>query len=243
MTQLETYYNALISLSSQGVIGVSLLPLLYGLIRWRTLQKTLKIFFFYLLVTFCLNVTEQVLFWAVSNYKDFWWPILHAYHIEDTNFFRYPYHLNNFLLLGWFLFRILQPQPLAKWVKGLSMVLAAIVTVNYFFIQGYNMAGGVNSTVSALYCAVLPLISMWFLYNRSGQVPLVHNPYFWINLGLIIPSLLGLFLYFAGDVMYKDDFVLFARLTILKNGIEVLAQLLTAVGFYYARNAKYLDSL
>ncbi len=235
------YYSYLILLSAKGVIGISLLPLSIGLLKWKKLNKPLKIYWFFLLASLGLYLFEQIFVWAVKSNRDLWIPILNSLNIADTNFLRYPYHIINFSLLGWFLYLILLPGTVAFWVKRLSLTLVFLVTVNYFFIQGHNMAGGFNSTVSALYCFVLPLISMWYLYHRDSKVPLVHNPYFWINLGLIIPSLLGLFLYFAGDVIYNEKYALFAQLTILKNGIEIIAQVLTAIGFYYARNVKYLN--
>lgn len=243
MPDSSKYYSDLILSSGQAVIAVSLLPLGMGLLKWRELNKTLKIYWCFLLASLALYLFEQVFVWAVHSNPDFWVPILKSLNIADTNFLRYPYHLINFTLLGWFLYRILLPEPLAAWVKKLSLLLVLMVSINYFFIQGHNMAGGFNSTVSALYCFLLPLISMWYLYHRDSKVPLVHNPYFWINLGLIIPSLLGLFLYFAGDVIYDENFALFAKLTVLKNGIEIIAQLLTAIGFHYARNVKYLNAI
>lgn len=243
MNELTTYYNNLILLSGKSVIAISLIPLVFGLFKWQKLNKTLKIFWFFLLGALILYLFEQVFVWSVSRSLEFWRPIRKAFNISDTNFLRYPYHLLNFSLLGWFLYRTLLPNSFAVWVKRLSIALIIAVTINYFFIQGHNMAGGFNSTVSAIYCFALPLISMWLLYNSDHKVPLTHNPYFWINLGLIIPSLVGLFLYFAGDEIYKENFALYAQLTIFKSGIEMVAQVLTAIGFYYARNAKYLDSL
>lgn len=243
MAEIIKYYNELILFSIRGVMAVSFLPLIFGLVQWRKLNKTIKIFWLFLLASLILSLGEQAFFWSVGKYTDFWRPILRACNITDTNFIRYPYQFINFSLLGWFLYRMLLPHPIAVWVKWLSIILLVSVTINFFFVQGHNMAGGFNSTASALYCCSLPLISMWFLYNREDKVPLVHNPYFWINLGLIIPSLIGLFLYFAGDNMYNENFVLYAKLTILKNGIEMIAQLLTTIGFYFARNVKYLKTL
>ncbi len=243
MTELDNYYNELILLSGKVVIAISILTLIFGLFQWQKFNKTIKIFCYYLLVALVLYWIEPVFYWSVSTYTDAWRPILKALNISDTNFIRYPYHINNFTLLGWFLYRTLLPRPLAKWVKWLSVLLVILVTINYFFIQGHNVAGGFNSTVSAMYCFLLPLLSMWYLYHSDNKVPLVHHPYFWINLGLIIPSLIGLFLYFAGNAIYTENYPLYAQLTIAKNGIEFIAQILTAIGFYYARNVKYIDSL
>lgn len=241
MLTAEAYYNHLMLQTSQGVIVISLVPLLWGLFKWKQLNKALIIFWFFLLASVCLFLLEQLFVWSVEHYPDFWWPILDQLEISDTNFLRYPYQLNNFILLGWFLYHVLIPAPIARYVKYLSLGLAVLVSIHYFFNQGYLVAGGFNSTVSAAYCFALPLVSMWYLYNQYNKVPLVHNPYFWINLGLIIPNILGFFLYFAGDIMFRERFDLFAQITITKNSVEMIAQLLTTIGFFYARNTKYLS--
>jgi hypothetical protein len=109
-------------------------------------------------------------------------------------------------------------------------------------VEGHNVAGGFNSTVSALYCFLLPAAYMWYLYNQQSKVRLVENAYFWISLGLIVPNLLGLFLYFIGEVLYEENFNLYAQLFLTKSGIEIIAQGLTAIGFYHARKIKYIPS-
>lgn len=240
MSDIESYYSDLILRTGQGVIAFSLLPLLWGIINWKRFDKTLIIFWFYLLTSLCLYLLEQGLVWAVDRYPEYWWPKLDALHIEDTNFLRYFFQLNNFTLLGWFLYRLLQPQPIARYVKYLSVALVIAVTIHNFFNHGYREAGGFNSTVSAGYCFALPLVSMWYVYSQYNKVPLVHNPYFWINLGLIVPNLLGFFLYLAGDVIFRENFPLYAQINIAKNGLEMIGLCLTAYGFSYARNVKYL---
>ncbi len=236
---MDGYYTAFILLSIKGIIVVSVVPLIMGLIKWKYLNKPLKIFWCFLLISLCLYFLEPLFIWTVEKHWDFWKPIIERIPITDTNFLRYPYQINNFLLLGWFLHSILLPGKWAKWLRILSFGLAIAVSIHYFFLQGYTLAGGPSSTASALYCFAVPLLSMWYLYNQDSKVPLVRNPYFWINLGLIIPNLLGLFLYFAGDVIYQENYPLFAQLTIAKNSIEMIAQVLTAIGFYYARNVKF----
>ena len=238
---MEAYYEHLILLWGTGVMVVSVLPVIIGMFRWRKFNRALKVYWFFLLVSLCLYALERLFLWSVGQSREFWIPILNACNIKSTNFFRYPYQLNNFILLGWFLYLILLPRPVSEWIKRLSIVLVIAVTVNFFFIQGNDMAGGFNSTVSGLYCLILPLISMWFIYNQDTRVPLARNPYFWINLGLIVPNLLAIFPYLAGNDFFKEDYALYAQLTILKYGTEIIAQLLTALGFYYARNVKYLD--
>ncbi len=241
MNEIDQYYNGILLISSRGVTIASILLLIYAFLKWKKFNTTLKIYGLFLLASFIFLLLEQIFFWSVNTYTETWRPILKAFNIKNTNFLRYPYQVNNFSLLSLFLYRTLKPRPVAVWIKYASILLLAAITINYFFIQGHNMAGGINSLLSALFCVMVPLVSMWYLYNSSSNVPLAHNPYFWINLGLIIPSLISLFLYFAGNDMFDERFTLYAQLTTAKNGIEIFAQILTAIGFYYARNAKYID--
>ncbi|MBL7783229.1 MAG: hypothetical protein JNM22_18510 [Saprospiraceae bacterium] len=240
---LKEYFGQLLQLFVKGVTIISFLPLVVGIIKRSYFNKALKVYWLFLLVSLLLYALEPAFIWMVKRDLDFWIPVLKACSISDTNFLRYTFHINNFTLLGWFLYLILKPRSvtMALTTRWLSIALLIAVTINYFFIQGYNVAGGFNSTVSALYCFTLPLLSMWFIFNHESRVPLGHNPYFWINLGLIIPNILGIFLYFAGDILSREDYVLYARLNIAKYLIEMLAQILTAIGFYYAKNVKYLQ--
>lgn len=240
---LKEYYDQLLQLFVKGVTVVSFLPLVVGIIKRMYFNKALKVYWLFLLVSLLLYALEPAFIWMVKGNLEFWVPVLKACNISNTNFLRYTFHINNFTLLGWFLYLILKPRSvtMALTTRWLSVALLVAVTINYFFIQGHNVAGGFNSTVSALYCFVLPLLSMWFIFNHESRVPLGHNPYFWINLGLIIPNILGIFLYFAGDILSNEDYEMYAWLNIAKYLIEILAQLLTALGFYYARNVKYLQ--
>jgi hypothetical protein len=242
MNVTEAYYNDLMILWGKITIGVAILPLLFGLFYWHRFNKPLKIYWWFLLIGIMPYFMEQFFVWSVNNYLEFWKPYLKQFNIESTNFLRILPQINNFALLGWFLSLVFRPNPLTGFVKGLSLLLVVVAMVNYLFIQGHNMAGGFNSTASALYCLLLPLAYMWYLYNQESKVHLVENPYFWISLGLIIPNLLGLFLYFAGDVLYRENFMLYAQFFLAKTGIEIIAQLLTVIGFHYAPKVKYLPS-
>lgn len=235
----DDYYSSLLTLAINGIIVISVLPLMLGLVKWKYLNNPLKIYWCFLAVSLGLYFLEPFFLWFVRHNRDFWIPILRYFNISDTSFLRYPFQINNFLLLGWFLYLILLPSKWAVWLKVLSFGLAIVVSIHYFFLGGYQLAGGPSSTASALYCFAVPLLSMWYLYNQDSKVPLVRNPYFWINIGLIVPNLIGLFLYFAGDVIHKEDYALFSQLTIAKYCVEMIAQILTAIGFYYARNVKF----
>ena len=113
--------------------------------------------------------------------------------------------------------------------------------INYLFIEGYLVYGVFNPTADAVFAFALPLIYLGYLYRLDTMVPLSKNPYFWISLGLVVPNLISLIFHFVGNKLLETDFILFAKLTIAKNGITVIGHILIAIGFYYARYVNFLS--
>lgn len=237
---LNSFYEHWLLFSGKVVLFALALVLLYGLMKWKWFDKILKIYWVYLFLWFLLDFAEPLFVWSVRQYPGYWKPVLVQLDITTTTFLRYPFQVLNFTLLGWFLYRLLAPKPAAQVVKWVSITFLLTTTVNYFFLKGYTMATGYNYTVNAVFCFALPLLSMWFVYSESQRVILSHNPYFWINLGLILPNILSFLLSFIGNILFEENYPLFAQIAISKNIVEIVAQGLTAIGFYYARNARFI---
>lgn len=143
--------------------------------------------------------------------------------------------------MGYYFKLVFEPSQLSQIVKWITIFLFVTVTINYLFIEGYKVYGVYNPLMNAFYSLIIPLIFMYILYNQlDSKVPITKNPYFWINLRFIIPNLIGLFLFFAGDKIYKTDFILFVKISIAKNGFFIIGHVFACIAFYYARYTKYL---
>lgn len=233
--------NEWVEVTGKILLFFMLIPIGYGILQWKRFNKPLRIYLIFLIVTFLLFWGEHAFVWLVKANPDAWLPILKHLNIESTNFMRIFHHLNNFLVLGWFLSLVFGNSKWSHLTKALSWTLTGIVLVNYFFYEGHNVSGGLNSSLSAIFCFALPAAYMWYLYSQEQHISLTHNPYFWIGLGLIIPNVIGLFLYFAGNYIKQESEWLYTFLYILKSGVEAIALLLTTLGFYHAHKAKYLN--
>jgi hypothetical protein len=240
MPDKEIYYLELFKISSKFPPIVMIIPIIVAIVNYKDLNKILKIFFWYCVITFSLDISEHGLMWAVAHYKSFFVPILNKWEIKNTIFFQILYYLKNFAFLGYFFYELLHSHKSAKWIKRVSIFLFISSIINYLFIEGYKDWGIFNPTMDAFFCFLLPLYYMWHLFNMNTKVPISKNPYFWIGLGLISTALIGFFLFLTQDKLEKTDLTLFYKLAIFKNCIMIIEQFLEAVGFYYARYTKYL---
>ena len=78
------------------------------------------------------------------------------------------------------------------------------------------------------------------MFRANLSLPVRHNPYFWLSLGVIIPNLLGVFFFLIGDAVHQEDYKLFTALSSFKNGFLILGQLLMGIGFWFAPFSKFV---
>ncbi len=240
MEQSIALYNDKIIFFGRIALSTLIIPILIGFYQRRVLNKPLRFFLLYLVVGLTIALLEQIFIWSATKYYPILKPYLDYWKIEDTNFIQILYYLKNFALLGWF-YSLLLPKSLGIWVKRVSGLLFITALINYLFIEGYLVYGVFNPTADAIFCFLSPLIYLGFLYQNDSIVPLSKNPYFWISLGLVVPNLLNLVFHFVGNKLIETDFILFAKLSIGKNGITIIGHILLAIGFYYARYVKFMS--
>ncbi len=240
MQEQVDFYNAIWVFVSRVALGFMVIPLLLSFRYVKFINKKLKFFLLYLFITLVLSIGEQLVYQLMLHFYEIKNPFFTQFGINDTNFYQILFIIKDFILLGLFFYYLLLPDKYSKFILYLSLVLIFISIINYFFIDGINAFSPFNSSAQALFTFTLPILYMWILYHSDAKIPLYKNPYFWINLGLIIPNLLGLFLYFAGDKISTSDYLLFIKIMIGRSIIEMISQILFTIGFSYGRYAQFL---
>lgn len=215
-------------------------PIIVAVIYRNNWNLNLQKFLTFYIVSFAIHLFMQLFMWTVKNYRPYFVPYMDKWNIHDTNFISILSYLNNFALLGAFYAISFKSKRLSQSIKWLSITLFLSALINYLFIEGFRVYSSFNATASALYCFIIPLLHFWFVFRTYTKVPIYRNSYFWLGLGLIIPNAVGLFLHFTGNKLYTTDIVLYFKLSIAKYYFVILAQILIAIGFYYARQTKYL---
>lgn len=240
MLEETRYYYALWMTMTQVALFTMILPLVTGIRHRKVFNPPTRIFFIYIFAKLIIACGEQAVYWMMVNENPMLGAILKFLSLKSFNFYSIFFILNDFLLLGYFFYLLLSPGKIAKWVLIISYGALVSVLINFLFLEGPDGFGAYNSTVQAFFNFILPVFYMWILYHTDSKVPLYKNPYFWINLGLIIPNLLGLYLYFAGDTIKNTNFLLFCQIMVGGSIIEIISQILITIGFAYGRYAQFL---
>jgi hypothetical protein len=218
-----------------------LLPLAVSFWQRRQLNSALKSVYLYFIILLVISIILQIILWAVDNYTDFFVPILTKLDIQDMSFISILEVINQLILLSWFYAHVFRNTTLSKTIQYTSGALIISCLINYFFIEGYNVPSIFNGSILSIYFTILPLIHFRFIFtNPSTQIMLRKNPYFWINLAILLRHIMGLFLQLAGKKMFTTDVPLFLVVNVADDFLQVISLILFAIGFYYARYTKYL---
>ncbi|MFN8357939.1 MAG: hypothetical protein U0Y10_25990 [Spirosomataceae bacterium] len=168
-------------------------------------------------------------------------PVLKSLGLKSMTLLNPLSYLSKFICLGYF-FRDLMQKPLHKRffiVSAWGLVVFEMVQVVVF--KSYQDYDSLSSTVKNIFTIIG---TSWFLYRfyqtDTGAVPLYRNPYFWISLGLLGPALAEIFMEFIFSKLQSTDVVLFYRLYLVRNFIQIVAFLLLITGFQYAHFLRFL---
>ena len=217
-----------------------IIPIILSILNYNYLNKALKIIFWFCLARIIVSLINVLIIWATGNYKSFFMPILNKLNIHDMNFIAILSVLSNFGLLGWYFYKVIENRKIASLVKVTSLFLFITAIINYLFIEGYSHQSVYNSTTSSIFCFLLPVVDLWFVYKQDNKVPIVKNPYLWVNLGLFVPNLLIFIFAIVGKKLSQTDLSSYRILDIASSGVQIIGYLFIATAFYYARYTKYL---
>lgn len=238
MNNIELDYNNLLLLSGRITTLLSVIPIFVAIWQRKKLSKPLQIFFWFGVVRFALNLILEAFIWSITPFREFWTPILKEYKIENTLFFNIVFYLANYIILGILFKELLKKSIFQSILKYFIPFISIAAVFIFFFIDGYHGFGTVGPIINGLYICVLPLVYLWYLFQNDTQTSVSQKPYFWISLGLAIPHLIDLLFLFTADKLYDQNFVLYCKTHIIRNILEIFAQLLFAFAFFIARQEK-----
>jgi hypothetical protein len=240
MDDLQKSLNLLLKIISQIAVVAAIVPIAIGIINFKSLNKPLKVIFWFCIIRMSIIIFIQILYWGINYFKQTFKPILKALDITSMDFTSIFAQLNNFGLLGLYFSLVIPNKNVSIFIKRISVILFFGSILNYLFIEGYKNQSVYNSTSSNIFCFLLPCIHLWYIYREDIKVPLARNPYFWISFGLVIPNLLGLITSFIERKLNETDWTLFFKVEIIYSLVQIIGYLIVAIGFYYARYTKYM---
>lgn len=156
--------------------------LIVALLCWRALKQNHILLFIPLLLL--INAIEIV----GNNFRAFGWA---------NNYFVYNYYL----LFSTPIWLLLYRQMLAfmgnvKWVfNGIILLITLLLLLNYFFVQGRNLFNTYSLILVMIINVVFSsLVLFRMAWEETVQGPLLAQPYFWINAGNLLFSMVTIVL-------------------------------------------------
>ena len=242
MSAEEIYWDGILKQVGYITTGLMVFLLIIALLYKKYWNRALFAAFWYFLATFLLNVLEPLILWTCRQNLETCVPILDYWGITNSHWLSIFYYTKDYIFLGWFYILIFPNIQIGRVIKWTAITFVIASVINYLFIEGHNVFGVFNPGINMIYVVGLPLIYLWYSQRQSLRIPLQKNPYFWINIGILIPNLLALFFYFTGNFNYETNLKLYVLLKIMRNGFEIFSYVLVGIGFSRARFIRFINT-
>lgn len=242
MNEIEAYYYGLLEKTGHIYTVLLLVPVVTALVYWKQLNKPLKVFFWYLVARVAIVITSEALYWAFVKYNAFWSPFLKAAGISNMHFMNIFVSMAQVMGMGYFYILISRSPAFNRVVRYVAGGLLLLILLDYFFFEGYKQFGR-WTWVEGIYILVLPGVFLWRIIKKDTDVVPLKNAYFLVSLGLFIPHLIALIYSFLGNSLYETHLVLFVKLQLARNGINVFGQLLFFLAFRRAYLMRFWDRI
>lgn len=240
LTLAEQYYNQLLIFFDGISLLFWLIPLPFIYLRWKWLNRPMKLFGLYLILLFFLHIAEQIHIWVVLK-NDPYWEFMKMLRINDTNFFNVFYRLTGFFFLGMFYNILLNEKTKIYLFKKLIWLLCICVLLICFFVDGYNQFGTFNAILHRAFLTILPLLCIKKLSESKLHNSIWKNSFFLISLGLLIPTILSLFMSFLGSGLQQDNFILYVKTVIFRKLVGLGGEVLFALAFINYKSTRYFE--
>ena len=197
-----------------------IIPIIVGVLKFRQLNKPLKVIFWLVVLSGIANATNILL--------------IDYYHDRDTtNLFHY-YTPIDFAFISVF-YSYLFWGRIKKVIVILIVALGIFCCINYKYIQNGIQVNTYPETVEAI---IIIAYSVIYLYKQSS-VDLDHsweqNPFNWVNISFLIYYGCGLFMFMATNYLMKASMNVNIIVWSVFDSILVVESVLLAIGFYKCR--------
>lgn len=236
MNETEKYYNNLLVISGYFPTFFLLAPILLACWKWKQLTLPLRFFFWFCFWLLVFNVLVLLFIWSYTEHQSFWKSYLGNWGIENVLFSRIVFYFNDFIFLGYSYFLVLLPNKSKRFHYLLIALLCLLSCVIYVFVDGYQNYGSVGQIFKSVFVLIIVGICFWQLFtSKNTKHSIRKQPFFWINLGLLIPVASTILFESVGDLLFQNDFVVYCKWHILNNAIEILGQIFFIIAFWKAK--------
>lgn len=203
-----------------------LFPLSIGMIRYSILKSSLKVIFYYIMV----SALAEMIGWITIYYHQ-----TNHWLINISNIMEYAF-------LSYYFTRIFTVSKVNTFIKYFSTIILLVITLLTFI--DYKNINHYNSTAYIITCLVLMTYAMIHFYEllNSLNVPnLSYYSHFWINVGVL--------LYFSGCFFVNlfSEIVLFGndksinQLWLIYHFFLIIYRIFLAIGLWFSKTPLQLS--
>lgn len=216
--------------------------------KWKTIRNYPVKWISFLCLSLMLFAAFE---WLLVNYiftKEFPYfvsdllPLLQKYKIEDMTFIYPINYIIRFAFLSLFFRDILKKASWKQTFGYLFWILIAYELLQIVIFKSYQSGyDSMSSTIKNI--IILMGTSLFFaaLYRNQGYIiSLQKNAYFWIGLGLMLPSLAELFIELVFETLFQTDLLMFYKVYVARNISQIFGVLLMLIGIYQTKYLRFL---
>jgi hypothetical protein len=234
----ETEYGYLVInvgvflLFSRGVLLLTFLlkPNIY------LLSSNYKPLFWYALIAFLIASLENIIIYLANRRTEFILLMLEKSEISNTFFTSPLYIINELIFISVYFSKILKINR----IFFFGVFLSLLELLNTVFLEGYKDAQTFGSLVVSFWNIFL---SGLYFSKESKEVfkrNVFGSPSFYFSAGLFISNSLSIFIYFITKALFKDDTILFYKISIFRMIVEALCFLTMGYGIGLIKKRKSL---
>ena len=144
-----------------------LLPILFGLLKYKAANSGQKLLFYYLIASGLINLAAMVMI----NFKMRNLPLLHLYTIVEAT-----------LILG-YLSTLFKDKLIKTILRSIIILFPLLCIINVVFIQSIFTY---NTYTRPLEAILITFFCMLYLYNSGFTENWLKQPKSWFNIGILI---------------------------------------------------------
>jgi hypothetical protein len=193
--------------------------------------------FWYSLIVLFLNTFELALIWSVKTYPSMIRPVLQKIEIENTFFVSPLYYLTDIICWGLFYIRATKAEAIKKVYSNILICLFILECLNTLLGEGYKDAQTFGSLGNSIFQIILTFLYIKNFY--STKFGSTKDSFLIISWSVFISSTLSIFVYFLTNYLFKNDTILYYKISIFRMIIESLCLLLMAYGVTISREQRH----
>lgn len=189
-------------------------------------NSTYKPLFWYSLIAFLIAFLENIIIYLANQRTEFILLLLKKLDISNTFFTSPFFYINELIFISVYFSKILRINKFLFW----GVFLACIELLNTILYEGYKDAQTYGSLIVSFWNIFL---SGLYFSKESKEVfkrNIFKSPALYFSIGLFISNSLSIFIYFITKALFKDNTILFYKISIFRMIVEALCFLAMGYG-------------